>query len=373
MRRSRVAVVAILSIFALGLSSAGAMPTIQRGDEGPLVEQLQDWLRLRGYRIDEGGTFGRSTELAVRAVQRSTTLRADGIVSATTWLALARQLLQSDTAAVSERAADTSIPRILPPAFAEDASPFEEKSELLIPAAVDSRSTAPIVLEPFTQSRVGEGASVDVAKGSLVASLGTVTASPSTPATAPAEAPPNPAASIDIQRPTPSPLSTLVELHESFATETRSTPAVVDRSDLFIDVPPGFETETDILRMQTPRVTGRSVLVVQALLNQLGYKLELDGNFGTATAEAVRDFQRRARQTSDGVVGPQTRVALIAAQVRRPSALTASATKLINPTAAAPTSLARPTTPTKRTTTKASASRPSPSASDERDYQQNTP
>lgn len=58
---------------------------------------------------------------------------------------------------------------------------------------------------------------------------------------------------------------------------------------------------------------------VQASLNKiLGLRLAVDGISGTATRSAVRSFQQQKGLTSDGIVGPQTEAALIAAGAAPP-------------------------------------------------------
>ncbi len=55
------------------------------------------------------------------------------------------------------------------------------------------------------------------------------------------------------------------------------------------------------------RDQGEQVKILQQLLNDHGYKLEPDGNFGSGTDKAVRDFQKREGITVDGIVGTTTR------------------------------------------------------------------
>jgi hypothetical protein len=53
------------------------------------------------------------------------------------------------------------------------------------------------------------------------------------------------------------------------------------------------------------------VSTVQYLVKAHGYRLEVDGIFGSKTAEAVRAFQRSRGLTEDAIVGPHTWAALI--------------------------------------------------------------
>lgn len=55
---------------------------------------------------------------------------------------------------------------------------------------------------------------------------------------------------------------------------------------------------------------GDEVKELQTLLNQCGYFLDTDGAFGSKTEEAVKDFQKSAGLTVDGIVGPKTWEAL---------------------------------------------------------------
>ncbi len=57
--------------------------------------------------------------------------------------------------------------------------------------------------------------------------------------------------------------------------------------------------------------SGKSVLLVQYLLNYYGYDLDLDGIFGNATRNAVIDFQQDNNLQTDGIVGVNTYRALL--------------------------------------------------------------
>lgn len=58
---------------------------------------------------------------------------------------------------------------------------------------------------------------------------------------------------------------------------------------------------------------GESVTALQSALNEkLGVSLDTDGKFGRHTLAAVKDFQRENGLTVDGIVGKETRAALLA-------------------------------------------------------------
>jgi hypothetical protein len=61
---------------------------VRRGDSGPAVLELQQELVRRGAKIVPDGKFGRRTEAAVKAFQRSNGLVADGRAGPRTWKAL---------------------------------------------------------------------------------------------------------------------------------------------------------------------------------------------------------------------------------------------------------------------------------------------
>ncbi|HEX2130733.1 MAG TPA: peptidoglycan-binding protein [Actinophytocola sp.] len=52
--------------------------------------------------------------------------------------------------------------------------------------------------------------------------------------------------------------------------------------------------------------SGHHVQATQAQVNAYGYQLAVDGVFGAATLAAATDFQRQNRLTADGIVGPDT-------------------------------------------------------------------
>jgi hypothetical protein len=66
-----------------------------------------------------------------------------------------------------------------------------------------------------------------------------------------------------------------------------------------------------------PGATGVQVKRLQRALAQLGYTVgTVDGDYGTTTKTAVEQFQTASKLTADGVFGPATRTALIAALKR---------------------------------------------------------
>ncbi|HTZ06618.1 MAG TPA: peptidoglycan-binding domain-containing protein [Gaiellaceae bacterium] len=63
-----------------------------------------------------------------------------------------------------------------------------------------------------------------------------------------------------------------------------------------------------------PGDTGAQVKLLQTALNHLGYSVgKVDGNYGPATTQAVKNFQTAKGLTADGVAGPQTLAAMSSA------------------------------------------------------------
>jgi len=80
-------------------------------------------------------------------------------------------------------------------------------------------------------------------------------------------------------------------------------------------LPPTIVTKTSLSSAEIDRLTklliklnakGKSVEILQTLLNQVGYNLDADGHFGRKTDTAVKDFQRKNNLTADGIVYTKT-------------------------------------------------------------------
>ena len=52
---------------------------------------------------------------------------------------------------------------------------------------------------------------------------------------------------------------------------------------------------------------GEEVIALQTELNALGCACDVDGHFGPATEQAVKNFQQAFGLTADGIVGEHTR------------------------------------------------------------------
>ncbi|MDX6512360.1 MAG: hypothetical protein QOE36_1864 [Gaiellaceae bacterium] len=65
-----------------------------------------------------------------------------------------------------------------------------------------------------------------------------------------------------------------------------------------------------VLQLRKPLMTGPDVKSVQQQLKAAGYDIDPDGEFGPATAAAVKKFQGAHGLEVDGAVGPATRAAL---------------------------------------------------------------
>ena len=62
---------------------------------------------------------------------------------------------------------------------------------------------------------------------------------------------------------------------------------------------------------------GEIVRQIQKALAGAGLRVIVDGNFGTITEEAVKEFQKKKGLTPDGIVGPATLALLIPARLKK--------------------------------------------------------
>jgi peptidoglycan hydrolase-like protein with peptidoglycan-binding domain len=73
-----------------------------------------------------------------------------------------------------------------------------------------------------------------------------------------------------------------------------------------------FSLGDRMLYLRLPHFHGRDVTVLQQALNALGFTVgEIDGIFGAFTERALREFQRNAGVSRDGIVGPNTVRAIV--------------------------------------------------------------
>ncbi|HRY06534.1 MAG TPA: peptidoglycan-binding domain-containing protein [Hyphomicrobiaceae bacterium] len=56
---------------------------------------------------------------------------------------------------------------------------------------------------------------------------------------------------------------------------------------------------------------GDDVRKLQEILNELGYEIEVDGDYGRGTKAAIRDFQKKNNLSADGNFGPNTAEVLL--------------------------------------------------------------
>lgn len=79
--------------------------------------------------------------------------------------------------------------------------------------------------------------------------------------------------------------------------------------DSAVDVTDGPTDTTDRHTLRSGD-RGEDVRVLQRLLRERGYMLDVDGKFGPQTREAVMSYQGKSGLTRDGIVGPKTWAAL---------------------------------------------------------------
>lgn len=111
-------------------------PTLQRGDGGQWVIELQGELTRHGFPLEADGDFGPATEAAVRDFQTANGLTCDGVVGPETWAVLAGA---APTSAPSETG---SIATTSPTSGTTSADPPEGTMLFGLPAALLNASPA---------------------------------------------------------------------------------------------------------------------------------------------------------------------------------------------------------------------------------------
>ena len=106
--------------------------------------------------------------------------------------------------------------------------------------------------------------------------------------------------------------------------------AEVTESDTVKDNPEGITDTADVSKFFTVKrgCKGGAVRRLQTWLQDLGYTLDDDGDFGPTTEATTKAFQRDHGLTIDGVVGQKTWAALLAARMEAMNAAEGTETTL---------------------------------------------
>ncbi|MEB3232271.1 MAG: peptidoglycan-binding protein, partial [Leptolyngbyaceae bacterium] len=277
---------------------------IQRGDQGGQVEALQKRLADLGYYSGPvTGFFGEMTEVAVMRFQEAQGLTVDGIVG-------------GGTATALRQAGSTSPPRANNPLTLEvgDQGPSVEtlQNQLTrlgyydgpITGYFGSLTEAALIRFQSAQGLTADGIVGSATESALDRALGQSSSTAGSAA--------------------PNPNDGVWEVGEA----------------------------------------GATVTTIQRQLQVLGfYNAPIDGDFGSNTEAAVRDFQRSRSLTVDGKVGPQTMATLSAAAQSPPTSVPHSRISDLPPTPAEVTSVPSPSVSTMPTVTVPTTSLPSSSTS----------
>ncbi len=103
---SLIIVITVLLVFTFSFS--GYAVSLEIGDIGPRVEELQSTLRLIGKDIEPDGVFGSDTETAIEAFQKDNDLTVDGIYGSKTREAISAKLVDRlDTTSYEVKPGDT--------------------------------------------------------------------------------------------------------------------------------------------------------------------------------------------------------------------------------------------------------------------------
>lgn len=242
---------------------------IKRGDQGERVRNIQESLRRLGYFEGKAdGDFGEYTENAVKEFQRMNKLTPDGVVGPST---LAR-LGSSSAATAAPKATPTPKP-----------TPKPTKRVTATPKPTSTPKVSNVYL-----SRGNSGDKVKQMQNRLI-SLGYLDGKASGRVDATTEA-----AIIAFQRRNNLDAdgvagpSTLEKMYSSSARKASSAVGVIG-----VTLKKGDE--------------GDAVRTLQHRLKELGYLSgTVDGSYGTATEQAVKEFQRANGISADGKAGSST-------------------------------------------------------------------
>ena len=95
-------------------------------------------------------------------------------------------------------------------------------------------------------------------------------------------------------------LSRIVELGAPVLTEYRKVSEELNEHLNTVAVALG------VARNASPEALSLDTKWIQGALNRAGYKIDIDGDYGVKTHEAVKQFQAKHGLTVDGWVGPET-------------------------------------------------------------------
>ncbi|HEY9631069.1 MAG TPA: peptidoglycan-binding protein [Coleofasciculaceae cyanobacterium] len=256
--------------------SPGNRTILKPGSQGDSVSDLQALLKLMGFytgAID--GVYRDSTAGAVAAFQQAAGLQADGIVGSETWA----KLLPSSPGVT----AVNSAPSAATPSAASSVNGA-------IATSTAASTPRPAASNPFPSPAASANSPFPSPTASPASGTAQAPAPSSTPQTpAPSSTPQTPAS----QTPTP-----------QTPTPQTATPQPADSAS-----PTSAQVELPILRMG---MRGSAVNGLQERLKAIGaFKGAIDGVFGAETQEAVKTAQRNFSLEPDGIVGPETWMALL--------------------------------------------------------------
>ncbi|MCM1333734.1 MAG: peptidoglycan-binding protein [Bacteroides sp.] len=263
---------------SIQIPGSGAMT---KGSKGIRVRFLQKMLCLLGYPIDIDGSFGNATYEAVRSFQSDYGIAIDGSCGPETIQYINGAILGT----YSPKPVQTEPP--------------------IVTTVPETTTTPPTTTTPATTT---------TARTTTTTPAITTTARTTTTARATTTVP---------KAETTTKAKTVSTEKEVVPEKTTVTPAE-ESEPIFDDSEPESEpdattTEREILPeiITDPRIDsgaalqygskGDRVKQLQRCLVYLGWEIEVDGSFGNATRNAVKEFQKKYGLTVDGSCGPATR------------------------------------------------------------------